>query len=80
MGLAAPPPWYETILREFINDLFGPPRRVNDPVTNRHMDIAAALQRSFEDAMLRRFAHLRTTYGIEQICLAGVGAQRSDDR
>jgi carbamoyltransferase len=59
---------------ESINDLFGPPRRVNDPVTNRHMDIAAALQRSFEDAMMRRFAHLRTTYAIEQICLAGGGA------
>ena len=59
---------------EYINDLFGPPRKTQDPVTNRHMDVAAALQRCFEDTMLRRFAHLRTTYDIERICLAGGSA------
>jgi carbamoyltransferase len=59
---------------EYIKDLFGPPRKAQDPVTNRHMDVAAALQRNFEDAMLRRFTYLRTTYNIERICLAGGGA------
>jgi carbamoyltransferase len=58
----------------YINDLFGPPRKTQDPVTNRHMDVAAALQRCFEDTMLRRFAYLRTTYDIERICLAGGSA------
>jgi carbamoyltransferase len=59
---------------EYIKDLFGPPRKAQDPVTNRHMDVAAALQRGFEDAMLRRLAYLQTTYDIERICLAGGGA------
>ncbi len=59
---------------EYIEDLLGPPRKVQDPVTRRHMDVAAALQRAFEDAMLRRFASLRATYGIERICLAGGSA------
>jgi carbamoyltransferase len=59
---------------EHINDLFGPPRKPRDPITNRHMDIAASLQRNFEDAMLRRFSYLRAAYGIERICLAGGGA------
>jgi carbamoyltransferase len=59
---------------EQIKNLFGPARKANDAVTSREMDIAAALQRSFEDAMLRRFAYLRATYNIERICLAGGGA------
>jgi carbamoyltransferase len=59
---------------EQIKDLFGPPRKANDPVTNRHMDVAAALQRCFEDAMLRRFTYLRTTHNIERICVSGGGA------
>src|SRR5580700_6436189 len=54
-----------------IKDLLGPPRKATDPVTQRHMDIAAALQLGFEDAMLRRLAHLKATYGIRRICLAG---------
>jgi carbamoyltransferase len=57
-----------------IKDLLGPPRKATDPVTQRHMDIAAALQLGFEDAMLRRLAHLKATYGIRRICLAGGGA------
>jgi carbamoyltransferase len=59
---------------QYIEELFGPPRKVQDPVTRRHMDVAAALQRGFEDAMIRRFAYLRATYGIERVCLAGGSA------
>jgi carbamoyltransferase len=59
---------------EYVKDLFGPPRRAQDPVTSRHMDVAAALQRGFEDAMLRRFKYLRTSYNVERICVAGGGA------
>jgi len=57
-----------------IKNLLGPARKTADPVTQREMDIAAALQQGFEDAMLRRLAHLKATYGIERICLAGGGA------
>jgi carbamoyltransferase len=59
---------------EHIQDLFGPARRARDPVTTRDMNIAAALQRSFENTMLRRFSYLRATYDIDQICLAGGSA------
>jgi carbamoyltransferase len=57
-----------------IENLFGPARKTTDPVTQRHMDIAAALQQGFEDAVLRRLAHLKATYAIERICLAGGSA------
>jgi carbamoyltransferase len=57
-----------------IENLFGPARKTIDPVTQRHMDIAAALQQGFEDAVLRRLAHLKTKYALERICLAGGSA------
>jgi carbamoyltransferase len=58
----------------YIKDLLGPARKTADAVTQREMDIAAALQQRFEDAMLRRLAHLKAAHGIERICLAGGGA------
>jgi len=59
---------------ELIESLFGPARVPGGPVTRREMDIAAALQKRFEDAMLCRMAHLKDKYAIERICLAGGAA------
>ncbi len=56
---------------EYIEELFGPARASGGPVTRREMDIAAALQKGFEDAMLLRMAYLKNKYAIERICLAG---------
>jgi carbamoyltransferase len=56
---------------ELIKSLFGPPRPSADPVTQREMDIAAALQRGFEEAVFTRCKYLKAKYGIERICLAG---------
>jgi carbamoyltransferase len=49
----------------------GPPRRPESPLEQRHMDLAASVQKVTEDVMLRsaRFAH-RTT-GSKNLCLAG---------
>lgn len=57
--------------RAYIEELLGPARTTGGPVTRREMDIAAALQKGFEDAMLDRMAYLKTKYGIDRICLAG---------
>src|SRR6266705_993460 len=56
---------------DLVKDLFGPPRHAGGPVTRREMDVAAALQKTFEDAMFCRIAHLKAKYGIDRICLAG---------
>jgi len=56
---------------DYIKNLFGLPRASGGPITGREIDIAAALQKSFEDAMLRRVAHLKGKYGFDRICLAG---------
>jgi carbamoyltransferase len=56
---------------DHIKSLFGPARAYTDAVTQREMDIAAALQAQLEDAMFRRLEHLKRKYGIDRICLSG---------
>ncbi len=74
MGHVARPRWRGTTSASTSKNLLGPARKTHDPVAQREMDIAAALQQCFEDAMLRRLAYLKATYGIERICLAGGSA------
>jgi len=59
---------------DYVKNLFGPPRTAGGPVTQREMDIAAALQKGFEDAMLRRVGYLKNKYDFDRICLAGGAA------
>jgi carbamoyltransferase len=56
---------------DHIKSLLGPARAYTDPVTQREMDIASALQAQLEDAMFCRLEYLKRRYGIERICLAG---------
>ena len=54
------------------HDLFGgPPRAPESPLEQRHMDVAASIQRVTEEAMLRmaREAHRRT--GMKNLVMAG---------
>ena len=52
-------------------ELLGPPRRRDEPVTERHMNIAASLQAVTEDVLfaLARAVHRAT--GQDRVCLAG---------
>jgi carbamoyltransferase len=59
---------------KYVENLLGPARVPGGPVTRREMDIAAALQKCFEDATLSRLAYLKEKYAIERICLAGGAA------
>jgi carbamoyltransferase len=49
----------------------GPARRSEEPVVQRHMDIAAALQEAMERVVLRHLAQLRRATGERNLCLAG---------
>ncbi len=54
------------------HDLFGgPPRDPETPLTQRHMDLAASVQKVTEEIVLRMTRNLATTYQIENLCLAG---------
>lgn len=58
------------ILQE-LSDRFGPPREPGAPVTQRHKDIAAALQATLQTCQLHVLRHFRRETGMENLCLAG---------
>ena len=49
----------------------GPPRKPDEPLTQREMDLAASVQKVTEDVMLRMTRELAQTYRIRNLCLAG---------
>jgi carbamoyltransferase len=49
----------------------GPPRRVESPLTQRDMDLAASVQAVTEDIMLRITREIARKYAMENLCLAG---------
>lgn len=49
----------------------GPPRLPDDPITQRHMDLAASAQLVTDEAMLRLTRSVREETGIGNLCLAG---------
>lgn len=61
-----------TMTNERFHRLFdGPPRRPDEPVEQRHMDVARSIQVVTEEAMLRLARHARETTGLSSLCLAG---------
>jgi carbamoyltransferase len=54
------------------NDLFGgPPRKSDQLLVQRHMDLAASVQAVTDEIVLRLTRSLRTETGIQNLCLAG---------
>ena len=51
--------------------LGGPPRRADEPLTQRHMDLAASVQAVTEEAVLRLTRSLAAETGQKNLCLAG---------
>lgn len=56
---------------EKLMTLLGPERQKNDPIEARHYDIAAALQRIFEEICVHMLEHLHKITGQTNLCLAG---------
>src|SRR2546423_12128545 len=54
------------------HDLFGgPPRKPDEPLTQRHMDLAASVQKVLEEVVLRLTRSLARESGVSNLCLAG---------
>jgi carbamoyltransferase len=54
------------------HDLFGgPPRKPDEPLTQRDMDLAASVQRVLEETVLRLTRTLARETGVPNLCLAG---------
>ena len=59
----------------------GPPRAADAPLTQREMDLAGAVQRFTEEAVLRVARHAHKQSGMKSLCLAGgvaLAQQRGD--
>jgi carbamoyltransferase len=51
--------------------LGGPPRESSAPLTQRHKDLAASIQKVTEEILLKTTCHLRQQTGSRYLCLAG---------
>ncbi|MDP9347593.1 MAG: carbamoyltransferase [Gemmatimonadota bacterium] len=61
-----------TMTNERFDALFGgPPRRSDEPLTQRHMDLAASVQAVTEEVVLRLTRSLARETGAKNLCLAG---------
>ncbi|MHC4320046.1 MAG: carbamoyltransferase family protein, partial [Planctomycetota bacterium] len=49
----------------------GPPRKPDAPIDQRHMDVAASVQKVTEEIMLGAARHIHDVTGLENLCLAG---------
>lgn len=49
----------------------GPPRKPDQPLTQKHMDLAASVQAATEEAMLRLTRSLAEEFKIPNLCMAG---------
>ena len=52
-------------------DQFGPKRRKEEPLTERHQNIAASAQKVLEEAVLNLARRLHQDTGLKRLCLAG---------
>ena len=57
--------------RRFERLFGGPPRRPDEPLTQREMDLARSVQAVTEEAVLRMARHLHARTGEKSLCLAG---------
>jgi len=61
-----------TMTNERFDELFGgPPRRPDEPLTQRHMDLAASVQAVIEHVVLRITRALKRETGLSNLCMAG---------
>ncbi len=56
---------------EAIEELLGPARNPNDSLTQNHMDIAYAIQQTYEDAFFHLLSFLYEEYRIDNLSLSG---------
>ena len=51
--------------------IFGKARGVNEPIEKKHKDIAASLQKGFEEIIIKKLISIKKKYNHDNLCLAG---------
>lgn len=54
-----------------LGEVFGPPRKKDEPVDSRHKDIAASMQAMYEECFFHILHHLHRKTGCTRLALAG---------
>jgi carbamoyltransferase len=70
-------PKFDDLFTPALEALLGPRRRPNDPLDDRHRDIARSVQAMYEEAFFHLIGRLHERYGLEQLTLAGGCAMNS---
>jgi carbamoyltransferase len=71
MSWDGPVPVLEKIYSEKMLDVFGDPRRKNEPIDKRHQDMAASLQRALEVGLSHLIQRAHALHPQERLVLAG---------
>lgn len=58
-------------------ELLGPPRMADEPLADRHRQIAASMQQRYEQAFFHLLKHVHAATGKTRLCLAGGCAMNS---
>jgi carbamoyltransferase len=66
-----------TLFSPEVAELLGPARNKDEPLTDRHRDIARSAQAMYEEAFFHLLEHLHTRHRLESLALAGGCAMNS---
>jgi carbamoyltransferase len=70
-------PEFVDLFTPALQKLLGPPRAPNDPIDDRHRDIARSVQAMYEEAFFHLLTRLHQRYGLANLALAGGCAMNS---
>jgi carbamoyltransferase len=70
-------PHVGTLFSPALHELLGPPRAENEPLTDRHRDIAHSAQAMYEEAFFHLLAELYRAHRLDSLALAGGCAMNS---
>jgi carbamoyltransferase len=74
---ASGPPEFSELFSPALEDLLGPRRQPNDPLEDRHRDIARSAQEMYEEAFFNLIDNLQQRSGFSDLALAGGCAMNS---
>lgn len=66
-----------TLFSQELEDLLGPARRPDEPLEQKHRDIARSVQAMYEEAFFHLLDHLHRVHGLQSLALAGGCAMNS---
>lgn len=70
-------PHVGTLFSPALADLLGPARNLDEPLDQRHRDIARSAQAMYEEAFFHLISHLHDAYQLDSLTLAGGCAMNS---